>query len=72
MTRQEHLDWCKERALEYCDAGDWEQAWASMAENLSKHPETENHAAIKLGMMLMLNGHMNTVEEVRKFIKGFH
>ena len=31
MIRQEHLDWCKKRALEYCDKGDVQDAFASMA-----------------------------------------
>jgi len=30
MTRDEHLKWCKERALEYVDAGDLQQALTSM------------------------------------------
>jgi hypothetical protein len=36
MTRQEHLDWCKGRALEYVKANDLRNAWASMASDLSK------------------------------------
>ena len=40
MTRDEHLAWCKARALEYLDAGDLVNAVASMASDLTKHPET--------------------------------
>jgi hypothetical protein len=43
MTRQEHLDWCKLRALQYYDTGDVNQAFASMSSDFSKHPETEEH-----------------------------
>ena len=71
-TRQEHLEWCKKRALEYCDAGDTKNAWASMASDLRKHPETENHSAIKLGMMMLMSGHLNSPAEMRKFIEGFN
>lgn len=72
MTRQEHLEWCKKRALEYCDAGDWEQAFASMGSDLRKHPETENHSGIQLGMMMLMAGHLSTPEKMRKFIEGFN
>src|SRR6266571_4986291 len=58
-SRSEHLAWCKKRALEYCDLGDVNQAFASMSSDLGKHPETANHAAIKLGMMLLMAGHLS-------------
>jgi len=71
-TRSEHLEWCKTSALEYCDIGDVRQAYASMASDLGKHPETENHAAIQLGMMLLIGGHLDNPAEMRKFIEGFN
>jgi len=46
MNRQEHMAWAKRRALEYVDTGDVKNAFASMASDLGKHPETEGHAAI--------------------------
>lgn len=72
VTRAEHLAWCKQRALEYVDRGDTTNAWASMASDLSKHPETEKHAAIQLGMMMLMGGHLSTTAEMRKFINGFN
>ncbi len=72
MTRDEHLIWCKGRALGYCDDGDTGNAWASMASDMGKHDETRNHPALEMGTMLMLSGNMNTVEETRKFIEGFN
>lgn len=72
MTRAEHLAWCKERALAYCDVGDATNAWASMASDLTKHPETEKHAAIELGMMMLMGGQLNSVPDMRKFIEGFN
>lgn len=71
MTRQEYMDWCKQRALEYVNAGDTENAFASMMSDLSEHEETENHAGIQHGMMLSLAGKLNTADEMRKFIEGF-
>ena len=72
MTRQEHLEWCKKRALEYCDANDLQQAFASMASDLNKHEETAGHVGIQLGMIQLINGFLTTAEAMRKFINGFH
>lgn len=72
MTRQEHLDWCKARAREYLDAGDARQAVASMFSDLRKHPETARHPAIELGAMMLFAGHLDTVDQARHFVEGFH
>ncbi len=72
MTRAEHLEWCKKRALEYVDTDDTSQAWASMASDMSKHPETANHSALELGMMLLMGGHLSSPDKMRKFILGFN
>ena len=71
MTRAEHMEWCKQRALAYVDHGDLTNAYASMTSDLSKHPETQDHAAIPLGMQLMMMGELGTPEKMRKFIEGF-
>lgn len=36
MTRAEHLQWAKDRALEYVAIGDMNQAFASMTSDLRK------------------------------------
>jgi len=72
MTRAEHLAWCKQRALEYVDIGDLNQAFTSMASDLGKHEGTKGHGAIRLGMMLLLNGHLGTSIKMREFIEGFN
>lgn len=72
MDRQSHLEWCKKRAYEYLDQGDVQNAYASMASDLNKHPDTQGHAAISLGMMLMMSGNLSTEREMRKFIDGFN
>jgi hypothetical protein len=72
MDRQQHLAWCKKRALEYVDEGDISQAYASMISDLKKHPETKNHSAIELGFIMLVNGHIATPKEMRKFIEGFN
>ena len=71
MTRSEHVEWCKKRALEYVDHGDLNDAVTSMLSDLRKHPETENHAGIILGVTLMMSGKLNE-HETRRFIEGFN
>lgn len=71
-TRAEHLEFCKKRAIDYCDNGDAMNALISMFSDLNKHPETQNHSAIKIGVQLMMIGSLNTVAEARKFIEGFN
>jgi len=71
-TRAEHLAWCKQRALEYCDAGDIAQAFTSMASDMQKNDETRSDAAFLLGITLMANGDLSTPAEMRRFIEGFN
>jgi len=70
MNRQEHLRWCKDRALAYVDAGDNNQAFASLIQDLNLHPDTQGHSASELGMMLLISGHLTTARDMRDFIEG--
>ena len=72
MNRDEHLAWCKKRALKYIATNDLSQAYASMASDLGMHPKTKSHAAIQFGMVLLMSGQLNTPEKMRKFIEGFN
>ena len=74
MTRDEHLEWAKRRALEYLDeAHDNQNAFTSMVSDLRKHPELENHAGLEIGVMfLILPGWINNTEELRRWIVGFN
>ena len=72
MNRAEHLKWCKKRALEYVAIGDIQEAVTSMMSDLRKHPETENHAGIELGMLMLMTGQLRSPEDARKFIEGFN
>lgn len=69
-SREEHLQWCKDRALIYCEQGDMKNALTSLLSDLSKHLETSNHPAIALGMQLFLGGHLATKDQMRDFING--
>jgi hypothetical protein len=72
MTRQEHLDWSKKRALEYVKRGDLDNAFASMVSDLNKHPETSGHIGMSLGIQLKMAGQLNTPASMKKFIEGFN
>jgi hypothetical protein len=72
MTRKEHLDWAKQRALEYVEGGDPNEAFASMTSDLHKHPELQDHAGIELGTMLLMTGHLGSTTEMRTWIEGFN
>jgi len=71
-TRAEHLAWCKQRALEYVEAGDLDGAFASMCSDMDKHPDTSHSPVHMLGMMLKINGHLDTLDEMRRWITGFN
>ena len=70
MNRQEHLQWCKDRANEYVDAGDNQQAMSSMASDLRKHPETESSAAIAFPILMMAVN--DSAAKMREAINGFN
>lgn len=54
------------------DAGDLHNAFASMNSDLRKHPDTEGHQGMVVGMMLLVAGHLDTSAKMRDFIEGFH
>ena len=70
MTRTEHVAWAKARALEYVEMGDPAQAYASLASDLGKHAETSGHAAIELGIGLLMIGDLRTAAKMREFVEG--
>lgn len=71
VTRDDHLQWCIARALEYVERGQLQDAFASMGSDLSKHEGTRDHPGIGLGAWMLLHGHLKTQEEMRQFIRGF-
>lgn len=70
MTRDEHVEWCKKRALEYLPH-DPLSAMTSMMSDMEKHEDTKNHAGNKIAVQFMLIGKLSTADEVRKFIEGY-
>ena len=74
LNRSEHLQWCKDRALQYVDAGDLSQAFASFASDVMKHPETESISKTieMLGAPLLFGGHLATAYLMRTHIEGYN
>lgn len=73
MNREEHLKWCKDRAMEYVKVGDYQQAVASMLSDLRTHPENEPSASgicAQLGIMELMNG--PTRESITRYVQGFN
>ena len=71
-TREEHLAWCKQRALAYVDQGDLQNALASMGSDMSKHPQTDSPAvAAILGMDGIRCVISNDANGMRRLIEGF-
>lgn len=75
MTRQEHLNWCKQRAREYVQQGDLLNAVTSMMSDLGKHPETKESgggALAMLGLLAMQQAQSGDREGVVRYIEGFN
>src|SRR4051812_9159272 len=72
-TRAEALQWCKDRALEYVDAGELQQAFTSFASDVRKHPGTLplSHTITRLWMPLLVAGGLDTPKAMREWINGF-
>jgi hypothetical protein len=70
MTREEHLQWCKNRAREYLARGDVINAVTSMLSDLSKHEETKGvgRAMALVGILCMTE---HDLEGARRFVDGF-
>ena len=70
MTREEHMRWCKDRALAYLPASPAE-AVASMLSDLGKHEETKRAAAGGVFMEGMRAAMSTNPDDARRFIEGF-
>lgn len=46
MTRDEHVAWCRRRALEYVSKGDVALGMASLVSDLNKHRDTRPSMAL--------------------------
>ena len=72
LSKNKHIEASKIKALEYVERGELNQAFLSMIDDLSKHPETKSHDNIDLGWVLFVLGDLETETEMKKFINGFN
>jgi hypothetical protein len=66
-SRQEHVQWAKQRAMDYLSQGDWQNAMASLASDLTKHPETRGLSSF----MAIGYGSVRSTDDAKRFIEGF-
>jgi hypothetical protein len=71
MNRDEHLAWCKQRALEYVKEGDLTDAVASMISDLGKHPGTAMPGS-PVFMLGLMEANAGDADRVRHWIEGFN
>lgn len=72
MTREEHLAWCKSRALEYLDHGDLQNAMSSMLSDMTKHEETNTPLLASLLPLAMMEVNNGNAPGLRRWIEGFN
>ncbi len=68
MSRAEHIEWCKKRALALLNEGNHQEAVASIISDLGKHQDTAASQDL-FGMMMMAT--VKDEASARKFIEGF-
>lgn len=72
MTREEHMQWCKERAhreLKECGAG---SAIASMASDIMKHDETKMAPEMMGALIMAVSLDSGNPTAVARWIDGFN
>lgn len=72
MTRSEHMQWCKDRALHELAENGPNDAVLSMISDLRKHEETVNHPFLIESSLLLVGGHLSTPAQVKHWIEGFN
>lgn len=73
MTRSEHLQWCKDRALELINKGHIAEGMASFTSDMGKHPETNETLQDGLShQIIMLALFTNNSSDCANAINGFN
>lgn len=73
MNRKEHVQWCKDRALEILDkGGEGQEAFASMMTDMNGHDETRANLGLELGTKQMLMPGWLDGRGLREWIEGFN
>jgi hypothetical protein len=80
MTRDEHMKWCKSRAIDEFDFYNTKSGLKeaikngiiSMTSDINKHPETKSESLQALCMMQLLGNMIHSRSEFVNFINGFN
>jgi len=70
MTRTEHLQWCKDRAIE--ELPDTDAAFASFQSDMRKHDETRDHVALLMMNQMYFGGMLWLPQKMKQFIEDFN
>lgn len=70
-SREDHLAFCKRRALEYVDAGLLDQAVASMGSDLLKHEDTRQLGGPVFMSAGLIAAMSHDAHALRRWILGF-
>ena len=74
ITRSEHMNWCKERALVELEHSGPASAIASMKSDFSKHPSTANNPSldmmVTIAMVQLMQGQFNK-QKAKEWVEGF-
>ncbi len=72
--RNEHLAWCKNKALAEIGEGTptlIRNALDTFIAELIKHPDTQHHIAITTGTLMLAGDMLTTKAEMEEFINSF-
>lgn len=70
LSREQHLQWCKKRALEYVERGQLQQAITSMMSDMNKHSRTAG--TIHPALFIIGASDARDPAKVRAWIEGFN
>lgn len=70
ISREEHLQVCKERAIEYAINGELRSALASFWSDLSKHPGTAD-TSVALFMLGVIHVQQQDKRQLIEYFNGF-
>jgi len=71
-TREEHLAFCKKRALEALEYQGPKEAAASFMSDMQKHPETSEHFGLVTMLMELTQGFLDEPAAMKNYIEGFN
>lgn len=72
-TREQYVQWCKDRAMEYVERGDLLEGVTSMMSDMDKRDDTKLKGALgALGIHAAMQAQQGNRDMVERFILGFN